>query len=516
MLATASTLPDETTSKEPTREAASRTTALALEHFRAGRVDEADRLCRDALATGAESAWANHLVGLIALGRGRTDEGLAAIKRSLALDPSVDDFLFNHAFARISRSDPLTTLIEAARAISVNPAHGPSRLLRGEVMAKISDEPGDDGRVVSRARIVALLDSLEHISSRDYYDAKRGQVNEFVRAQDSAATIEINDSCNIDCVMCRTSEASRPKGLMKLSLFEEIVAKLARSGPVDVALHTIGDPLANKRLPDYLAILRKHGGIVRFLSSNCLMMDRHIDTLFEYRDIIGTIRPSIDAASKQVYELIRFGGKWETLIENLNLFAERNRRSNNPFPVFVNNTISKDNFHEIGLIPEVFSFLTSFENFGFGFVNSLAPRNDYFFAANYFEEHYVQNSPCGLLWNRPHILKDGSITTCCRDYNGELIFGDFKTETVDTALNNEHIRALRRAHIANDTSQMPELCRKCYVVDERLDTLLNEIFQYFARFVRSGGRVLQQHLDQIGPLLKGRDYRAVLAVVDSM
>ena len=63
---------------------------------------------------------------------------------------------------------------------------------------------------------------------------------------------------------------------------------------------------------------------MELLSSNCLLVERHLDTIFEYRDIITKFRPSIDAASKEVYERIRVGGKWEDLHRNLHLFAERN------------------------------------------------------------------------------------------------------------------------------------------------------------------------------------------------
>ena len=70
-----------------------------------------------------------------------------------------------------------------------------------------------------------------------------------------------------------------------------------------------------------------------------------MDTVFEYRDVIELFRPSLDAASKQVYERIRIGGKWEQLHQSLAMFAERNSRSANPFPIFVQNIVSKDNFH---------------------------------------------------------------------------------------------------------------------------------------------------------------------------
>ena len=93
-------------------------------------------------------------------------------------------------------------------------------------------------------------------------------------------------------------------------------------GIKNILLHTIGDPLANTKLKDYLKILRKYN-MQAGISTNGLMLDRHVDTLIEYFDVCSNIRFSIDGVKKETYEKIRFGGKFENLIENLDL-AEKN------------------------------------------------------------------------------------------------------------------------------------------------------------------------------------------------
>jgi len=321
--------------------------------------------------------------------------------------------------------------------------------------------------------------------------------------------IEINDSCNIDCVMCKTSMAKRKKGLMEIDLFEHTIAKLAGAGMKNVTLHTIGDPLANRNLAKYLAILRKYGMTVSDLSSNCQLLERHLDTLFEYRDVIYTFRPSIDAASKEVYERIRVGGKWETLHAALRLFAERNAKAPLPFPVSVNNIISQDNIHEIAFIPGVFSYLAPPVNFRYAFINSLAPVNDYFFGKNCFDS-YMQNAPCHTIWNSVYVLKDGSLTTCCRDYNGDLVFGDVLKDDLKEAYNNPTMRRIRRAHLDGNTQAMPDLCRDCFIVDPRLSDVINGIFQYFIRHVGKDAAELQAALPEIIAGLGARDFDAVL------
>ena len=72
------------------------------------------------------------------------------------------------------------------------------------------------------------------------------------------AVIEINNSCNINCVMCDTKSSTRKKKLMSLDLVEKSVLEIKKKNINNVLLHTIGDPLANTRLKDVFKILRKY------------------------------------------------------------------------------------------------------------------------------------------------------------------------------------------------------------------------------------------------------------------
>ena len=49
-------------------------------------------------------------------------------------------------------------------------------------------------------------------------------------------------------------------------------------------------------------------------STNGLMLKRHMDTLFEFRENIGTMRFSIDR-DQPTYERIRVGGEFETFMK---------------------------------------------------------------------------------------------------------------------------------------------------------------------------------------------------------
>jgi Flp pilus assembly protein TadD len=61
--------------------------SAALRHGRAGRLQEAEGLCRQVLAAAPEHAGALHLLGMAAAQMGRDQEAAALIARAIALRP---------------------------------------------------------------------------------------------------------------------------------------------------------------------------------------------------------------------------------------------------------------------------------------------------------------------------------------------------------------------------------------------------------------------------------------------
>lgn len=365
--------------------------------------------------------------------------------------------------------------------------------------------------------IGAILRSMDGSSVEDVFRDMLPNENLIVDAPIQARAIEINDSCNLDCVMCKTSVADRgKKGLMKIDAFEKAVTTLAKRGMRVTNFHTLGDPIANRNLAEYLEILREHDVAMTNLSTNALMLDRHMDTLFEYRDRIGMLRPSIDGATKETYERIRAGGNWEKLHENLINFAERNAKAPEPFTVIVSSVVAKENWGELAMIPHVFSYLTPPQNFTFGFIATQSPTLDYFKAQSVFGDTYFNRAPCSRNWESLFVLKNGDMTTCCQDYFGELIFGNIFEDDVDEAYNSDFMQKLRKSHLDLNVDEMPGICQQCYVVDPRLDDLLNAIFQYFFREIRKHPIHLQQALNRMQPALQSRDFDSVMAVVGEM
>ncbi|MBF0162927.1 MAG: radical SAM protein [Magnetococcales bacterium] len=362
-------------------------------------------------------------------------------------------------------------------------------------------------------QIKKLLHSLETVSA-DAYHKESFQNHQIISTlPKKMGEIEINDSCNLNCSMCQTALSTRQKGLMNLALFEETVKASVAAGITRTNLHTIGDPLMNKKLRDYLTILRKYKLPVNALSTNGLLLERHLDLLFEYRDVIRSMRFSIDAVNPETYAKIRVGGNLKSLHENLIQFVTRNNQAENPYPIGINAVVSMDNYHEIAFIPMVFSYVTQPEKFTFHYISSLSPDNVYFNTKSCFPMQARSATPCDMLWNSIYTLKEGVLTCCCRDYNGDNVFGKIGEDSLEKLFNGPLIQSWRQAHLTGDFDRMPSACQTCYCVDPRLDQLLHAIIQYFYLDIRKHPVYLQSALDQMLPCLQAKDYGTVGKIV---
>jgi MoaA/NifB/PqqE/SkfB family radical SAM enzyme len=286
--------------------------------------------------------------------------------------------------------------------------------------------------------------------------------------------IEINNTCNLDCLMCRSALSRRPRRNMDLDLFEQCVVYEKQFGSGHTTLHTIGEPLLNPFLEDYFKVLRRHRVMVT-LSTNGLLLAKRMDLLFSYADVIETLRLSIDGATRETYEKIRRPGKFDRLIDNLDAFSVENRGNTKIADVRVHSIVSNDVRSELAYHLWFYSKYTDMSKILLSLVSGLSPDNSYFLEESILKNHIRPWRPCDQLFQPIlHVLHDGSVSVCCRDYHGELVFGNVCDSSVEELINNEAITTLRKQHL-DGTIPEHAMCRQCYRVDPTVEALF-ELF----------------------------------------
>ena len=341
------------------------------------------------------------------------------------------------------------------------------------------------------------FDSIKHVS---YYDYKKKNFEIDKSKKRSFAYLEINNSCNINCVMCDTKSSTRQKKLMDIDTVEKSIISIKKLGIDRVSLHTIGDPLANPRIGKVFEVLRKYN-MKTSLSSNGLMLEKRIDVLKRYIDVCSDLKFSIDGCTKTTYEKIRFGGSWEELLKNFELaFKELEPLG---YKLSVLCIVMKDNFYELGEFVNFFSryFKKPHERISFDILNSLSPSNDYFEKNNTLKKHTYLNKFCELVSNPiPFILVNGELSVCCRDYDGSLIMGDTKKDDIQGILNSDKFKELQNSHSTENSNSFSKynLCNSCFGIDERVSAIfINLITMILFKFPKMDGKFYQDKIEAI-------------------
>jgi Flp pilus assembly protein TadD/SAM-dependent methyltransferase len=143
--------------------------ASAVECMQAGRLDEAERLCREILAAAPNDAASIHLLGFVAYRAGRPHDAIDLIGRALALDERNPDCHFNLGLALLAagRLAEAATHFDRASALRPDYAAGVANLVNAAyAQANRALEQGRlDEAIAGYGRAVALRPGFAEASS---------------------------------------------------------------------------------------------------------------------------------------------------------------------------------------------------------------------------------------------------------------------------------------------------------------------------------------------------------------
>lgn len=304
------------------------------------------------------------------------------------------------------------------------------------------------------ALLEALFESNILFSSRE--DAER-----WFDARDRAATlalpridqIELTNRCPYRCKMCpRTTHMTRALGDMDLELFTRIAEQIAPPHQYYVALHHFGESLVYRNLPE--AVERAAAlGLRTGLSCNPPSLKPRIAERLLHAGI-ASILLSLDSLDAATYRAIR--GPAANLARALDHVAtlvrlrDAGRYSTSITVQFIqmsDNSGEAEAFlawaRDVGVDRAVVVRLGRWD-FDDSRVSELG-RFDTPLHGDY----------CRRPWNSVVVMWDGRVVPCCHDYNGEVVLGDLREQTLADLWASERAQAFRRQ------AHRSALCASC-------------------------------------------------------
>ena len=282
-------------------------------------------------------------------------------------------------------------------------------------------------------------------------------------------TIETVNVCNLRCVYCPQSDEDahfqNGRGVMALADFQKIVRNLQSAFDVRaVSLHRDGEPLLNKRLPEFVDWLTTQGIFASFSSNCALVTDPTAQALLD----AGLRLVKTDfCADPERYERLRVRGNWqETYAGMVRLLAAAEQRG-----VDFRLQITDLATHHVDADTAARRMADTAALFGqwrprvsvqpVHFHNALGESR-----ANLAGDAPTRETGLYCLCHQPwvNLTVDfaGRAVACCRDLRSEYVLGNLLEQPAAEIWNGEPMRRLRRALIDKQPEQI-HVCKACDV-----------------------------------------------------
>ena len=159
----------------------------------------------------------------------------------------------------------------------------------------------------------------------------------------------IDDSCNLRCPSCRKHLIFHKEGSayqLGIRLADRIIDWLrVYEHPIQVHIGADGDPFASHVYRHFMDQAPERDTIKYSILTNGLMFrEFHTRVPYVIRNL-NTLGVSIDGASRETYEKLRLGGKWDKINENLECIA--GLKAKHSFTFELHMVVQRDNWHEL-------------------------------------------------------------------------------------------------------------------------------------------------------------------------
>ncbi|WP_163337815.1 radical SAM/SPASM domain-containing protein [Desulfopila sp. IMCC35008] len=271
--------------------------------------------------------------------------------------------------------------------------------------------------------------------------------------------IEPTNHCPYTCIMCpRHTRMNRKKGFMDFAVFQKIIDEISTySDDVknkEIELFHFGESLLHPEIAKMVSYTSEHNLKATLSINPCDLTQPLIDTLVmsnPYQIII-----SIDSMDPDKYRILRGAhANLDKAVINTSALlrsfqdAKSNTRLTVRMIVMHNNKDEKDSYTSFwrsqGAEVELRDFF---------------PWNDRSLQELGNIEKYPHSMPCPFPWQYLVVQWNGDVVACCRDYNGQLILGNVRKQSLIEIWNGQRCTDLRNA-IGSGTG-LKQMCQECH------------------------------------------------------
>lgn len=311
-----------------------------------------------------------------------------------------------------------------------------------------------------------------------YVDVKEAEKNYVLTDFPLNVVIEVDNFCNLNCIMCTQNAITRKRGYMDMFLYKKIVDEIAEESPsTRIWLDFYGEPLLAGFKLYYMIDYAKKKGLqnVDMNTNGTLITPEMAEMLLDSG--IDYLSTDCDGFSAEVYESIRVGAKRDTFYRNIEYLLQRKKERGLKKPIIDVKIIDMpQNHHEVQQVVDYWQARGAWT----------AVRRSGHWAGTIASDGGAEQErcACGHAIGVCAITWEGQVVTCGWDGAARNVFGDVHDESIKTIW-ARHSRECAQLHLNHDWEHLPEPCRSCQdwqlIGEDRRDEQGNPIERHYHR-----------------------------------
>jgi wyosine [tRNA(Phe)-imidazoG37] synthetase (radical SAM superfamily) len=283
--------------------------------------------------------------------------------------------------------------------------------------------------------------------------------------------LEVTTKCNYNCIICPREKLTRKKETMSYELFKHIFDKInSETSQYDtLTFPGLGEPLLDKTIDDKIIYAKKHNYTVLMLTNGSLLT---VDRFKRLEDIgLDSVRVSIYGDSPESYNIVHRTKKADSFQRVRENLTEISRIKDHTSLLITYNVVEGCN--DSALEPWIEYWKDKVD-----LLEVWRPHN-WVDGRSYRSVQREKTKTCGRPWKTPlQIQVDGTVNMCCFDFDGKLLLGDLKTQTLEKIFESSMFKKILKHHTSGDYKESGLICENC---DQRnLDK--SEVMIYNSKF----------------------------------
>ena len=266
--------------------------------------------------------------------------------------------------------------------------------------------------------------------------------------------IEITAHCNWGCEFCPVSVDPKPREVMPMRIFDEIVEKLADNKDLRyVTFHFFNEPTLDPHFGDRIKSLQRYGLKLDLFSNLSALTPAKADML-EASGVMYYLVANIPSLDQAQFESMTGSKTYRQSIRNLEHVINT---ASYPVAISVNGVgpAAQQNLDEIR---------ATYADRGVEVFPTLTCDRAGTMLGQYAQSIYVEGPLRGCNWPVNHLYFSvrGNTFLCCNDYYQREVFGSISDGSIHDIMTSEAAISLRRRVFGVEEAPQDFVCRSCH------------------------------------------------------